>query len=115
MSISRRSGEGLISSSWTARASLVKIRFEAGPQRCMRSRRDQGYPVQRKEIPLQAALTKVVGEIRSSLFEAMDAAGEGDQLTISFAEILASEIDFYKDVKEGDRFKVVVEKAIQGG
>ena len=71
-------------------------------------------PVRKKEIPLQAVLTKVVGEIRSSLFEAMDAAGEGDQLTISFAEILASEIDFYKDVKEGDRFKVVVEKMYKG-
>jgi murein DD-endopeptidase MepM/ murein hydrolase activator NlpD len=35
-------------------------------------------------------------------------------LTISFAEILAWEIDFYKDVKEGDRFKVVVEKVYKG-
>jgi murein DD-endopeptidase MepM/ murein hydrolase activator NlpD len=44
----------------------------------------------------------------------MDAAGEGDPLTTSFAEILASEIDFYKDVREGDRFKVVVEKMYKG-
>ncbi len=81
----------------------------------MRLRRDRrGIPFERKEIPLQALLTKVMGEIRSSLFEAMDAAEEGDQLTISFAEILASEIDFYKDVKEGDRFKVVVEKVYKG-
>jgi murein DD-endopeptidase MepM/ murein hydrolase activator NlpD len=57
---------------------------------------------------------KVVGEIRSSLFEAMEAAGERDPLTIGFAEILAWEIDFYKDVREGDRFKVVVEKIYKG-
>jgi murein DD-endopeptidase MepM/ murein hydrolase activator NlpD len=44
----------------------------------------------------------------------MDAIGEQDQLVIYFAEILASEIDFYKDVKEGDRFQVVVEKVFKG-
>jgi murein DD-endopeptidase MepM/ murein hydrolase activator NlpD len=44
----------------------------------------------------------------------MDGAGEQDPLTISFAEILAWEIDFYKDVKEGDRFKIVVEKVYKG-
>jgi murein DD-endopeptidase MepM/ murein hydrolase activator NlpD len=57
---------------------------------------------------------KVVREIHSSLFEAMEEAGEQDSLTIAFAEILAWEIDFYKDVREGDRFKVVVEKVYKG-
>jgi murein DD-endopeptidase MepM/ murein hydrolase activator NlpD len=57
---------------------------------------------------------KAVGEIRSSLFEAMEEAGEQDLLTIAFAEILAWEIDFYKDVREGDRFKVAVEKIYKG-
>jgi murein DD-endopeptidase MepM/ murein hydrolase activator NlpD len=33
---------------------------------------------------------------------------------IAFAEILAWEIDFYKDVREGDRFKVGVEKLYKG-
>ncbi|PIX25842.1 MAG: hypothetical protein COZ69_02095 [Deltaproteobacteria bacterium CG_4_8_14_3_um_filter_45_9] len=66
--------------------------------------------VERQKVPLQVHLVKVVGEIRSSLFEAVNAIGEQDQLTLSFAEILAWEIDFYQDVREGDRFKVVVEK-----
>jgi murein DD-endopeptidase MepM/ murein hydrolase activator NlpD len=44
----------------------------------------------------------------------MDAAGEQDPLTLAFAEILAWEVDFYKDVREGDRFKVVVEKIYKG-
>ena len=98
-----------------SKGDLVKFVFEAGPTEVYEIEKGpEGYPVRRKEIPLQPVLTKVVGEIRSSLFEAMDAAEEGEQLTISFAEILASEIDFYKDVKEGDRFKVVVEKLYKG-
>ena len=56
----------------------------------------------------------MIGEIHSSLFEAMDTIGEQDSLTLAFAEVLAWEIDFYKDVREGDRFKVVVEKVYKG-
>lgn len=94
---------------------LVKFIYEASPTEIYEIEKDPGgYVVQRKKVPLETQLVKVVGEIRSSLFEAMDAAGEQDPLTISFAEILACEIDFYKDVKEGDRFKVVVEKIYKG-
>jgi murein DD-endopeptidase MepM/ murein hydrolase activator NlpD len=44
----------------------------------------------------------------------MDEAGEQDTLTIAFADILAWEIDFYKDVREGDQFRIVVEKNYKG-
>jgi murein DD-endopeptidase MepM/ murein hydrolase activator NlpD len=98
-----------------AKGELVRFVYEAGPTEIYELKKDsQGYAVQRREVPLETYLVKVVGEIRSSLFEAMDAVGEQDQLTISFAEILAWEIDFYKDVKDGDRFKVVVEKVYKG-
>lgn len=94
---------------------LVKFIYEVGPTEVYEIGKDfQGYVAQKKEIPLETHLVKVVGEIRSSLFEAMDAIGEQEQLTISFADILAWEVDFYKDVREGDRFKVVVEKIYKG-
>jgi murein DD-endopeptidase MepM/ murein hydrolase activator NlpD len=94
---------------------LVKFIYEASPTEIYEIEREgQQYAAQRKFVSLDARLVKVVGEIRSSLFEAMDAAGEGDSLTIAFAEILAWEIDFYKDVREGDRFKLVVEKVYKG-
>ncbi len=94
---------------------LVKFIFEAGPTEVYEIEKDsQGYTAQRKEVFLETYWVKVVGEIRSSLFEAMDAIGEQDQLAIAFAEILAWEIDFYKDVREGDRFRVVVEKVYKG-
>jgi murein DD-endopeptidase MepM/ murein hydrolase activator NlpD len=94
---------------------LVKFIFEAGPTEIYEIEEDsQGYTAQRKEVFLDSYLTKVEGEIRSSLFEAVEKTGEGDQLVIAFAEILAWEIDFYKDVREGDRFKIVVEKVYKG-
>jgi len=94
---------------------FIKFIFEAGPTEVYEVEKgQQGYSAHKKEVSLETFLVKVMGEIRSSLFEAMDAIGEQDQLVISFAEILASEIDFYKDVKEGDRFQVVVEKVFKG-
>ncbi len=94
---------------------LMKFIYEASPTEIYEIEKDsEEYVAQRKRVPLESHLVKVVGEIRSSLFEAMEAAGEQDPLTIAFAEILAWEIDFYKDVREGDRFKVVVEKVYKG-
>ncbi len=94
---------------------FIKFIYKASPTDVYEVERvAQGYIAQRKEIPLTSYRVKVVGEIHSSLFEAMDAIGEQDPLTIAFAEALAWEIDFYKDVRQGDRFKVVVEKIYNG-
>jgi murein DD-endopeptidase MepM/ murein hydrolase activator NlpD len=95
---------------------LVRFIYEASPTEMYEIEKDsEGYVVRKKRVVLESHLAKVVGEIRSSLFEAMEAAGEQDPLTIAFAEILAWEIDFYKDVREGDRFIVVVQKIYKGG
>ena len=94
---------------------LLKFTYEAGPTEIYEVvKGPQGYTATRIEVPLETRLVKVVGEIRSSLFEAMDSAGEQDALTLDLAEILAWEVDFYKDVREGDRFKVVVDKLYKG-
>jgi murein DD-endopeptidase MepM/ murein hydrolase activator NlpD len=95
---------------------MVKFIYEAGPTKIYEIKKDSSgeYIVERQKVPLQVHLVKIVGEIRSSLFEAMNAVGEQDQLALSFAEILAWEIDFYQDVREGDRFKVMGEKIYKG-
>jgi murein DD-endopeptidase MepM/ murein hydrolase activator NlpD len=94
---------------------LVKFTYEVGPTEIYEVEKGlHGYVAQKKIVSLETHLVKVVGEIRSSLFEAMDTIGEKDPLTTAFAEVLAWEVDFYKDVREGDRFKVVVEKIYKG-
>jgi murein DD-endopeptidase MepM/ murein hydrolase activator NlpD len=49
------------------------------------------------------------GEIQSSLFGAADAAGVPDAVTLQLADVFAGDIDFFKDLKRGDRFTVVYE------
>jgi len=98
-----------------AKGELVKFIFEKSPLEVFKLEKGhKGYVAQRDEVSLEKHLVKVEGEIRFSLFGAMNAIGEQDKLTLSFAEILAWEIDFYQDLKKGDWFKVVVEKIYKG-
>lgn len=49
------------------------------------------------------------GVIRSTLFEATDSAKLPDSVAVQLAEMFASEIDFRRDLRQGDRFNVVYE------
>ncbi len=94
---------------------FVRFILELSPTEIYEVEKDgSGLVAKKKDVILDTHLVKIGGEIRSSLFEAIDAIGEHDQLVISFTEILASEIDFYKDVKDGDRFQVILEKLYKG-
>ena len=49
------------------------------------------------------------GEIKSSLFGATDAAGIPDTIASQLAEVFGADIDFYRDLRRGDRFSLVYE------
>lgn len=50
-----------------------------------------------------------VGTIRSSLFGATDEAGIPDSVTQQMADVLGAKIDFLRDIRPGDQFRVVYE------
>ncbi|HEX4917820.1 MAG TPA: peptidoglycan DD-metalloendopeptidase family protein [Limnobacter sp.] len=49
------------------------------------------------------------GRIESSLFAAADKAGLPDSIAIQLTEIFSSDIDFHRELRRGDEFKVVYE------
>jgi len=64
------------------------------------------------------ALVAMRGEIdedSSSLFAAMETAGETPELSMALADIFAGEIDFNSDLQPGDDFDLVVEKVFRDG
>ena len=67
--------------------------------------------------PANLEKTALVGsaEIRSSLFGAADAAGIPDSVAIQLADVFGGDIDFYRDLRKGDRFSVVYEMQYLGG
>ena len=66
----------------------------------------------------ERAVVSLEGEINhasSSLFAAMDAAGERPELTLELADIFGGEIDFNTDLQPGDRFGLAFEKVYREG
>jgi murein DD-endopeptidase MepM/ murein hydrolase activator NlpD len=58
---------------------------------------------------LTASTRLAGGVIRSSLFAATDAINLPDSVAVQLAEIFGSDIDFRRDLRQGDRFSVVYE------
>jgi murein DD-endopeptidase MepM/ murein hydrolase activator NlpD len=49
------------------------------------------------------------GEIQSSLFATADAVGLPDSITVQMADVFSGDIDFHRDLRRGDSFRVVYE------
>jgi len=67
------------------------------------------------ERPYETRTAVASGTIRSSLFAAIDAAGEGDQLALDLADVFAWDVDFNTELQPGDSFRVAVEKVFVEG
>lgn len=68
-----------------------------------------GYKAREVEETTDTETRVAVGTIRSSLFAATDDADIPDGITSQMAEILGSKIDFLRDLRRGDQFRVVYE------
>lgn len=68
-----------------------------------------GFTASEQTEQAQTHVRVAEGEIRSSLFGATDEAGIPDSITLQMAEILGSKIDFMRDLRKGDRFRVIYE------
>ena len=65
----------------------------------------------RLELPLERQVMAIQARIEDNLFNAIHAAGEGDELAILLADnIFAAVINFHKDLRRGDHIGLVFEK-----
>ncbi len=109
-------GEGQYRVTTDEKGRLVKFFYRVNPlEHYEVNRSSNGKYVARKEKnSLTTELIEVEGEIRSSLARAIKMSGERTALTIAIVEVLAWQMDFSRDAKKGDRFKVLVEKEYKG-
>ena len=70
---------------------------------------DGAYHAQTIPPPYATRVQLRSGEIRTSLFGAADAAGLPDAVTMQLADIFSGDIDFFHDLRRGDRFTVAYE------
>ena len=78
-------------------------------------RKQDGFTTDLIENPIERATRTTGAEIRSSLFQAANAAGIDDSTALKIAEIFAWDIDFVLDIQPGDRFSVTYEQLSQDG
>jgi murein DD-endopeptidase MepM/ murein hydrolase activator NlpD len=89
---------------------LVALRFIAGSGELLEIAR-QGDTLAAHSAPpaMETRLTLRGGEIRGSLFSAADDVGVPDAITLALSDVFAGDIDFYHDLRQGDRFSVLYE------
>ena len=89
---------------------LINLRFVTGEgERLTIARHGDELAAQTTAATVDIRWKMAAGEIHSSLFGAADAAGLPDSVTLQMADVFAGDIDFYHDLRRGDRFSVVYE------
>ena len=69
----------------------------------------EGFQTLEQQVELARWIEARSGEIKTSLFAATDAAGIPDGVAVQLADIFGGDIDFHRDLRQGDRFAVVYE------
>ncbi len=71
---------------------------------------ETGFEVGEKQLEFETFTARLAGTITLSLFGAVERMGERGDLAMRLADIFGWEIDFIRDIRVGDSFKVLVEK-----
>ena len=89
---------------------LTGLRFLASDGEMLSiGRSASGFVAKREKPADDVRLTLRAGEIETSLFAAADDAGLPDAITLALADVFGGDIDFYHDLRRGDRFIVLYE------
>ena len=95
---------------------LVELRFAPAPEQALTIRR-AGDTLQalRGDAEVETRVELKAGVVVSSLFGAADAIGLPDAITLALADAFSGDIDFYHDLRRGDRFAVLYETRFVDG
>ncbi len=69
----------------------------------------------KRPVQLTTEVARVAVTIESSLYESLQKGGEDPNLAVLAADVLAWDVDFYQDVRGGDRMAMIVEKVFADG
>ena len=79
------------------------------------NRDGDGIDIFRVPIEYEVRTETVRGSITSSLFEAVAAPVRSAELAVILADIFAYDVDFIRDIRQGDTYQAVVEKRFREG
>jgi len=93
----------------TADGKLLALRYQNDGDVLNVERDGDGFHASESTIDLERRVLVASGEIDTSLFGATDAAQLPDAVAIQIADVFATDVDFHRDLRHGDRFTVVYE------
>lgn len=110
-----RSSNKLVNAETTDRGELLRLTARWLPDegrffsRLVIEKQAAGWTARLETGALTASARLASGTIHSSLFAATDAANLPDNVAVQLAEIFSTDIDFRRDLRQGDRFSLVYE------
>jgi murein DD-endopeptidase MepM/ murein hydrolase activator NlpD len=100
----------------TSSGSLVLLRYLVDNQQLLSiERTGSNFLVKEESIKPETRLSMRSGTVNHSLFGATDAADVPDSIASEMADIFSGDIDFHRDLRQGDHFSVVYETLYDGG
>ena len=79
-------------------------------------RRDgERYVASKRVVEVEKQVSRVELEVATSLYDAALASHEDPTIALALADVFAWDIDFYLDVRKGDRVRCLVEKVLTRG
>ncbi len=94
---------------------LVRFEYRRSPLEVYRAvARDGGWAVERADVPVERRETTLVGRVRGSLYQSfLDAGGDPD-LVMAFVELFSWDVDFSRETREGDEFRLIYHRLVVG-
>ena len=78
-------------------------------------RKDDRFLVSIESITPELKVATAAGSISRSLFTDLLEAGVPERLIMQFADLFGWDVDFVRDIKRGDKFKIVFEEIFRNG
>ena len=95
----------------SAEGRLREINYKIDSDRMLKIVPEEvGFTAHISEIPSKAEIVAVTGRVDDSLFNAVEDAGEAPELALRLAQIFRYDLDFSTDPRQGDTFRIVLEK-----
>ncbi|MFP4517463.1 MAG: peptidoglycan DD-metalloendopeptidase family protein [Desulfovibrionales bacterium] len=100
----------------TVENQFARFEYEiSSEEKLIVTREGQDFSVTREAIEYDLERKVVSGTITDNLFNTVANAGETAELAIMLADIFAWDVDFARDIRSGDSFKVLVDKRYRNG
>ena len=90
---------------------LREIDYKIDSDRMLKIVPEEGrFTARVSEIPSKTEIVAVTGKVDDALFNAVEDAGESAELALRLAQIFGYDLDFYTDPRQGDTFRMLLEK-----